>query len=287
MWNSSLASIGTASVDQSSARDLISTGRRIRSFSDDPAAAERSSALRAGSSAIEQYQRAGQNAIAFMNAQDRTLQTVLDRMGRVEELTIAMATDTLTAEARNAASGEVAEIRTELLSVMNETHGDKSLFGGFQDAAVTDGPGGVTFSGDTGAVLRRVGDDQIVQVNIDAQEALGFAGGRSLFDVLDDIVADAGTADVAALGGVRLDELEVLRESVSAGLGLVGTRTSRIEETMEDLATEQASLTQSVSDLEDADVVEASIKVSEANLAYEAALAASAQINRVSLLNYL
>lgn len=287
VWQSTLESVNNAGVQQTKARDLIVSGRRINRASDDPAAADRATQLRASAQAIEQYERAGHNAVAFMNAQDRSLQTVLDRMARVEELTIAMATDTMTSESRDVAAFEVEEIRAEMIAIMNETHGGKSLFGGFQPTAVVDGAGGVTFSGDSGQVLRRVAGDQVVQVNIDAQEMLGFTSGTSLFDVFDNIIVDAGAADVTALGGTRLEELETLRQSIIAGLGLVGTRTSRVEATLDDLAGSSVSMKASMSDLEDSDLVEASIAMSEANLAYEAALAASAQINRISLLNYL
>lgn len=287
MWKSTLGNINDASVRQASAGELISSGRRITKASDDPTAADRSAQLRATSSAIEQYERAGLDAVSFMNAQDRTLQTVLDRLNRVKELTIALATDTLTSEAREVGAVEIEGVRTELIAVMNTMHGDKSLFGGFQDVALSDSPGGVAYTGDAGTVMRRVATDQVVQVNLDASELLGFSVGRSLFDVLDDIVLDARAGDVPSLGNTRLTELETVRQSVSNGLGLVGTRTSRVESAMADLSIEQVALTHEVSDLEDADIVEASIKVSQANLAYEAALAASAQINRVSLLNYL
>lgn len=287
VWKSTLESVNSAGVNQSKARDMIASGQRISRASDDPAAADRSSALRASVQAIEQYERAGQDAVSFMNAQDRTLQTVLTRLGRVEELTIAMASDTMTVQGRDAAALEVEEIRAEMLTILNETHGGKSLFGGFQGTAVTDGPGGVSFTGDSGQVLRRIAGDHVVQINIDAEEALGFSSGTSIFDVLDGIVANAGAADVTSLGGTRLDELQAVRRSVTAGLGLVGTRASSIEDTLDDLASSSVSLQETVSDLEDVDLVEASIAMSEASLAYEAALAASAQINRVSLLNYL
>lgn len=287
MWNSTLGDITNAQVDQSAAREQISSGRRISKASDDPGAAERSSKLRAGSGAIDQYARAGQDAIAFMNAQDRTIQSVLDRVGRVEELTIAMATDTLTQEAREVAAIEVEEIRTEVIAMMNTQHAGKSLFGGFQDVAVTDGPAGASFTGDTGQIIRRIAKDQTLQVNLETNELLGFDVGRNLFAVLNDIVLDARSQNIGSLGDLRLIEMEALRQSLNNGLGVVGTRTRRVEQTLGDLDTEQVALKSTVANLEDADIVEASIKVSEATLAYEAALAASAQINRVSLLNYL
>ena len=287
VWQSSIDAVNTASVEQDRARELISTGRRITKSSDDPAAAERAARHRASSQAIEQYERAGRDAVTFMNAQDRTLQTVLDRLTRVEELTIAMANDAVTPEARDSAAIEVSEIRAELIEIVNGSHGGRSLFGGFQNAAVADGPGGVTFTGDSGQVLRRIAADQVVQVNTDAETILGFTAGSSVFDVLDAIVVDAGAADTTALGGQRLDDLEAVRQSVSSGLGLIGSRTTHVESTLTDLAERNVRTLGALSDLEDADLVEASIAMSEASLAYEAALAATAQINRVSLLNYL
>jgi flagellar hook-associated protein 3 FlgL len=115
MWKSTLGNINGASVRQAAAGERISSGRRITKASDDPTGADRSAQLRANSSAIEQYERAGSDAVAFMNAQDRTLQTVLDRLNRVKELTIAMATGPLTSEAREVAAIEVEEVRTELV----------------------------------------------------------------------------------------------------------------------------------------------------------------------------
>ena len=82
-------------------------------------------------------------------------------------------------------------------------------------------------------------------------------------------------------------ELTALRESVNNGLGIIGSRSARVTSTMDGLTEEREGLTAAASDLENVDMAEATIAYSEANLAYEAALATTAQVNQVSLLNYM
>ena len=82
IWQASLADVRHSTANQAEAREQITSGKRLHRISDDPTAATRSVALRAEAEAIDQYKRAGQEAVAFMNAQDRTLQAILNRMGR-------------------------------------------------------------------------------------------------------------------------------------------------------------------------------------------------------------
>jgi flagellar hook-associated protein 3 FlgL len=287
MWRVSLADVQQATHRQTQAQETITSGQRINRVSDDPTAADRSIELNAAAEAIDQYKRAGEDAVSFMNAQDRTLQTMLDRMGRVEELTIMVTNDTITAEAREVVALEIEELQRDLVQLANSKHGDRSLFGGFQDAAIDASGASVSLVADTGEIMRRIAKDQVMQVNVEAAEVFGFSAGRNLFDVVNDIVLDARNANLSSLTDLRLVELEALRQSVSNGLGLVGTRTQRVETTLEDLSVEHDQLDADVSELVDADIVKASVELSEASFAYEAALAATARINQVSLLNYL
>lgn len=243
--------------------------------------------MRAGAQAIDQYLRAGDDAIRIMTAQDSTLQTVLERITTVEELTIASANDTLSTSAREAIAVELEEIRSQLVELANAQLAGRSLFGGFQSSAVDDSGASVTLTGDAGQIQRRIADDQVLTVNVGADELFGFALGRNIFDILDDVVVDTRAGDVTTLGNVRLDELKTSRDAVNTGLGVLGSSSARVETTMDGLLASRDSLNASVSELVNVDMAEATIDFSEANLAYQAALAVTAQINQVSLLNYL
>ena len=243
--------------------------------------------MRAGAEAIDQYLRAGDDAIRLMNAQDATLQAILNRLTAVEELTISAASEATSPDGREAIAVQLEEIRTELVELANTTHAGRSLVGGFRGAAVDDSGASVTLVADGGDVMRRIADDQVMRINVDAAEIFGFSGGRNLFDVIDDIIAETRTVDVASLGNIRLDELVSARASVNDGLGTIGSRTARVETTIDGLRVEQDELSASVADLVDVDLAEATVELSEANLAYESALAVTAQLNRISLLNYL
>lgn len=287
VWRSSLDDLSRATVQQSAAQQQITSGKRVRLSSDDPAAVGRATELRTASEAIEQYTKAGNDAVAFLTAQDRELQSVLDRLTKVEELTIALANDTLPPEAREVAALEIEEIRAEIVDVANATFAGKPLFAGFADQAVDASGPTVTLLGDDGATKRRISSDDVIEINVNAADVFGFNGGTDLFTVLADIAQKGRSGDVNSLGTQSLTELKELRLNVSENLGLLGSRTSRVERTMNELAAEREELIGEVAKIENADLAEASIDLSEATLAYEAALAATARLNSVSLLNYL
>jgi len=287
MWRSSLGDVAAAQLQRHNAQARISSGRRIERVSDDPAGAQRAMEMTSEAAAIDQYRRAGEDAIRIVNAQDGALQSILDRLTRAQELTIAAGNSALDGEAREAAALQVEEIRDELVQLANSSQGGRSLFGGFEDVSVDDSGASVTLLADGGEVLRRISGDRVIQVNVDASEVFGFGAGRSVFDVLDDIIAETRSGDVASLSTTRTAELEQLRDGVDNGLGTVGARSVTIEQTLGDLSSRRDRLTGAVADIVDVDIAEATIAYSEANLAYEAALAVTAQVNRISLLDYL
>lgn len=287
MWRSSLGDVTAAQVRRHDAQGRISSGRRIERVSDDPAAAERALRLKAESTAIDQYRRAGEDAVRIINAQDAALQSVLDRLTRAEELVIAGGNSTLEGPAREAAASQLEVIRSELVVLANSSHGGRALFGGFQDHSVDDTGPAVTLVADGGEVLRRIDGDRVIDVNLHAGDVFGFGAGRSLFDVLDDAIADVRAGDVDALSTTRTAELSSVRDAVNDGLGTVGARSVTVEQTLGDLSERRDRLTGSIAEIVNVDIAEATVAFGEANLAYEAALAVTAQVNRISLLDYL
>ncbi|MGI9607357.1 MAG: flagellar hook-associated protein FlgL [Acidimicrobiales bacterium] len=287
MWRSSINDVSRAQVASAEAGKRVSTGRRIDRASDDPVGALRATQLRTDADAIDQYHRAAQDAVTVMNEQDTALQSVLNRMIEVEGLTISSANDVQTVDGREAIATELEELRAQLVDIANTDHRGRALFGGFNGAAVDASAPTVALSSDGGAVLRRVDENHVVQINVDAGEVFGFSSGRSLFDVLDDIIIDVRAADVATLGTTRLDELESARTNVSNALGTIGARTSRVQTTITHSTERRDTNRAAAASIDEVDLAQASIDVSEAALAYEAALAITAQINRTSLLNFL
>ena len=287
VWRSSLADVASAQLRRHDAQSRISSGRRIERVSDDPAGALRAMEMGAEGAAVDQYRRAGDDAMRLIRAQDAALQSVLAGLTRVEELTIAASNTTLTGASRESVAQQLEELRSELVQLANSTEGGRALFGGFQETTVDDSGPTVTLIGDGGAVQRRIDRDRVIDVNLDGAEVFGFSGGRSVFDVIDDVVADTRSGDVTALGTTRLDELEQVRAHVDTGIGTIGALSVTVEQTLGDLSGRRDGLTRAVADLVDVDIAEATVALSEANLAYEAALAATAQINRISLLDYL
>lgn len=111
--------------------EKLSSGLKINRASDDAAGLQISEGLR---SQIRGSQKASDNiqdGINVMNIMDGTLQTVVDNLQRIRELTVQAANDTNALEQRNAISAEINQLRADIDRMAGATEfNGRALFNG-------------------------------------------------------------------------------------------------------------------------------------------------------------
>lgn len=253
------------------------TGRRIHKASDDPAAMNRVMALTAAHHTRQRELRAATDAANWLGSTDSTLQAATDRLQRTRQLVVA-GSNPLAQNERTAIAVELRSVKDQILALANSEHHGRPLLGGAVDGpAVTESGGTYTYTGDTGAVLRRVGPNEFVQANTTAQDAFWFtppAGyDDNVFALLDDLAdtIEAGDTSRAAAG---LEALDAAMGQVSRTLATVGARANQVEVAQ----TRTTDLAQTVvnerSRLQDVDIAEAVLRLRTEETAYQTALAA-------------
>lgn len=264
----------------------LATGRRILAPSDDPSGTARALGLRAAMRSREQETRNASDARNWLALADSQLQSAMERLARARDLAVRGG-NSMNAEEAQALAAEVATVREELVGIANTRSRGRPLFSGYSgnDAVAFDGTAW-QYQGDAGAVTRRVGEQDVVQVNVDGAQVFGFADGDDAFSMLDDLEAALAARDGVAIAG-SIGDLDGARRRIGDALATVGASANWVDSAL--ARTEDAHFAARVqlSDVVDVDVAEAVMDLQTQQVAYETTLQALARALPPSLASFL
>lgn len=274
------------------AQSELATGRRVLAPSDDPARVGRALSLRGSQRSREQEARNATDARSRLDIADTHLSQAVERLHRVSELTLRGAS-TLNVEERSAIATEVGQLREELRAIANTRHRGVPLFAGYADPGEVVAADG-SYQGDGGRIERRIGEGEVVRVNVTAAEAFGLdAAGKNLFTLLDDIVGALGAGDEGAVAGA-VERLDAARGRIGRAQAIVGAAANQVESAQrrgEDvlltLRAELAEVEDVDLEVEDVDLAEAVMELQTQEVAYQATLQAMARALPPSMVSFL
>ncbi len=268
------------------AQERLATGKNFTVSSQDVAGMNTSLALRSERRAVEQATRNAEDGQTRVNIADTKIQQMLTSLRRARDLTIR-GSSSLQQSERNAIAQELGSIREGMVELANSNHLGQGLFSGHLDgAAVTDIAGTWTYTGDTGAVMRRITDTDAVKINVTGNELFGFDAGEDLFAVLDQLIADVNAGDPVVVAG-SLDALDRSSGRLENGLLRLGAVGNRIETAMGRNLQVHETLQLQLSNIEDVDIAEAVMELTTQEVALQATLGAVGRALQPTLLNYL
>ena len=280
----SLTALNTGATRLGRSQEQLSTGRLINRPSDSPTGTNDAMRLRAQMSADTQYARNASDGLSVLGRTDNTLQSMSDQVRRARDLIVQGAsTGSAGLDARTALAAELTQIRESLLTMANTQHMGRSLFGGTSDSPVAFQADG-TFVGDSNAVERTVGEGLTVQVNTAGPDAFA-VGTDNLFAVMTDTITRM-TAAPDQLDD-SLTRLDAVADKMRTALADVGTRYGRVETAAATLTDVSVTNSAALSEVENIDLAKAVVDLQMQEVAYQAALGATARVLQPSLLDFL
>jgi flagellar hook-associated protein 3 FlgL len=261
----------------------LSSGKQINRPSDSPGGTVSSMELRSSLAQQQQYKRNADDGIAWLNVTDSALQGVDEKVTRARSLVLEGMSGGSSPASRQALAAEIRELSESIRSDANTSYLNRPVFGG-TGAAAEAFPKAGGFAGDSAQVLRTVGTNTKVAVNVDGRAVFG-DGNDSIFNVLSDIATKLESNSDALTG--ELDRLDTRAATIRNGLSTVGARTNQLER-MRQAADDMAlNVSQSLSDVEDIDLPQTITELQLQQTAYQAALAAGARVVQPSLVEFL
>ena len=268
-------------------QEHLSTGRVLNRPSDNPADTASAMRLRSALGAQQQYARNAQDGQGWLDTIDATLGTAGDAVRRARELALQGANGAASVQSREALATEIDQIRAGLVSTANATYLERPVLGGTTvgRVAYSEAGGVVTFSGDSNPVNRTVAEGVTVDVALAGPAAFG-ADGDNVFDHLSALSTALRSGDVA---GIRtgLDTLKADGDRMVVARADVGARTVRVEQAVLRAGDTELSLTNSLAEIESADLPRTMVELQMQEVAYQAALAATSRVLQPSLVDFL
>jgi flagellar hook-associated protein 3 FlgL len=174
IFNSGVRHIGNAQAEVARTQDQLSSGRRVLTPADDPAAAALELGIRQEKARSAQYQRNADLGESDLRQQEAELETVHNVVLRVRELALQAGNATLSVAERAVIVADIDQATEQLVGLLNSrsASGDY-LFAGFSGDTppfVATAAGRVDYAGDEGTRMVEVGAELAVQTRNNGRE---------------------------------------------------------------------------------------------------------------------
>jgi len=272
--------LGNITEDLNQANKVVSTGKRISDLSDDPVGLTQALNIRSALSNFEQLGRNINMGKSWLTVSESAMSNVQVLISDAQTLCVQMATATTGAEERASAAETVQNTLEEVVSLANTELNGRYIFSGSKSDTVPFSQDG-TYNGDNNPFTVKIGRDAAVQIGSDGEAAFG-----NIFTTLSDL-KDALTANDVNGIQIAMGELDAHFDHVSNKISDIGSKMVRMEIKENIFQDLKISNTERLSKIEDADIAEAIMDLKAKELAYQAALASSAKVMEMSLVDYM
>jgi flagellar hook-associated protein 3 FlgL len=278
------------SVNQSNLQTQISTGLRISQPSDDPAAYGRVLNYQTSQREVAQYAKNASTALAVSQASYAGLQSLNSVSDRAGELAV-LGASTLGATSMQSYAVEVNQLIEQAVQLGNTQYNNNYLYAG---TAVDTPPFDATRDADGQiTAVAYVGNTSQASIPLAAGSSVapGAAGATNtgIGDFITRLIAlrDAlNSGDTSAVNATQAGLTDSGNLIISAVAETGGIQT-RIEAAQSDLQSRATTLDTLISNEDSTDITTAVVKLSQAQTAYQAALASASKIMNTSLLDYI
>lgn len=299
-FESSLANLQRRQATLSDDQAKLTSGKRVRRPSDDPAAAAQAERARAALARNEGQQKALDASRSAMQLGETALGDAGELLQRAREL-VVNAGDAATTDAdRKSLAEALRGVRNDLLAVGNRTDGGgRYLFGG-QGSGVPpllDTPSGVVFKGTPGQLPGNAGESTLLSLDgraafLNAPDPANPGNTMSIFDALDRTINQLqtpgrSTDQIAQTVGAGLAGIDAGQANISSWRASAGDQLRRADGIANRLSQARIDAESDRSQAEDLDMISAIGDFQTQQSGYDAALKTYSMVQRLSLFDYL
>jgi flagellar hook-associated protein 3 FlgL len=281
IYDSVKYNLGSIYEELNKANEIVTTGKRINNLSDDPVGLTQALNIRSTLSNIEQMERNINYGNSWLTASESALRSVQDIISDTKVLCIQMANATISPEQRASAAETVENMLDEIISLGNTDVAGNYIFAGTKTDTIPFDPTTRAYSGDSNAFTIKISKNSTIEIGSSGDAVFG-----NIFTTLSDLKIALETND---LNGIQsaMTNLDGHLDDNSAKISDVGSKMNRLEIKNNIYQDLNFSNTERLSTIEDADITEAIMNLSTAQMTYQTALASSTKVMTLTLVDYL
>jgi len=276
--------------------ELTTSDQNINRPSDDPTSTSTLLNISDSLNAISQYSTNITKATTFLNVTSNALTGISDTITQAKSLVDSISNGSDSASDRQSAHDQLVALKQQIIDYANTQSGDTYVFGGTSSSTAPFSSTDNSYNGDSTQSKVEITENSYQTVNITGDRLLKGSGSNpsygstDILKTLDDLISAVGdsttASDTTAIQQGAKD-LEAGATQVSNAQIDVAARLKRLD-TMSTMNTNnKTTLENVVSGIQSVDLTTVGTELSQQQTAYEAALAATAKISSLSLLDYL
>src|SRR5215813_14081412 len=281
--------MATAAESLADAQRQVSTGLKYDKLSDDPLSAAQAITEHAVLDRLDAYKSAGDAATYRLGLADNVLSDMINQLTSAQSTALSARGSETPQSTRDTVANELLAIRDALMSDINTQFQGAYLFSG---SKVTVAPysisGGTvsTYQGDTDTNAIDIGSGRSVASTFDGSAILQGSDSTNVLETLTNLATAISTGDQAGIdAGVQA--LNRAFDRTTAAQARIGNDEKSLDDTRSLISSARVGSVARLSSIEDVDLAQAASKLSQADTAYRAALAAMSTIGQVSLMDYI
>jgi flagellar hook-associated protein 3 FlgL len=273
----------------------LSTGKKINQPSDNPYGTSLALQLNNQLGNLNSYSNNVTDGTGWAQAGNAALSDITNAVQRVRELVVQAANGTQSQADMSADAAEVGQLIDQIKQDANTQYNGQYIFAGAATGTAPYQAGANdAYAGDTGQVTRQIGPNTSLSVNANLSSVLGTgqtvsgqpAGDNKLLNTLRNISDAMQSGNPGALNS-SLSQLDTNLGSLTGVTADLGATTDRLQMAASRIQSLQNSDSQSLSDVQDADMAKTEVDFSTQQAALTAALQAGAHIVQQSLMDFL
>jgi flagellar hook-associated protein 3 FlgL len=281
--NNSLIALQQSFSKLSDLQNEAATLKRLSKPSDAPADVSSAMQLHAGLDRSTQYTRNLSDAQGWLGNADNALTSTVTQLQKVNDLIVQASNSSLDANARQGIATQIDSIRKSLIGVANTQYAGRPIFAGTAGGDVAYDATG-NYVGVSSTIERNIAPGQRIQVNVNGDKVFG-SPGSDIFTTLSQI-SQAVVSDPTQLNGLQTT-LGAQTTQVQNSLAQVGSQFLRVQNTQSQNTSNGLTMKQNLSSIEDADIAQVMVQLQAQQVAYQAALQATAKAIQPSLTDFL
>jgi flagellar hook-associated protein 3 FlgL len=267
-------------------QEQIASTKKFQTPSDDPINSSACLQLKSSLSISEGYQNTANTINDWMSTSDFSLAQLSEIATNASNIVLSGLNDTIDAsERKSSLSTELNEMINKAVDIGNSKFQGSYIFAGVrvdQPAFVMSDANTITFQGISKEMVRSIGQNSKVTMNIDGNETI-----KPLIQALIDARNYLANNDTSNLPG-SLDKLKEALETLTAARTENGTRMRQIENSLSNMKKSDIAIHSILSQKEDTSITEAYSQLASQESTYQAVLeVGSRTLSALNLFDYL
>ncbi len=246
----------------------LSSGVRVTSLSQDPVAAGENVLLLNQIQRDDSFTQSSSLVQGLLQVGDSALGGVISQLTQAISLATGASNGTLNQSQIQAVSNELAGIRDEVTSLANTSYQGQYIFGGSQTAtapfstSTATSPAVTTYNGDQNVNYLQTPNGQTIQLNIPGDQIFATSGSNSVFQALNNLIADFSSGTSVQSSVNDLQSLNTAMNYISQQRVTLDNSLTRLSSASSAVTNEQTQLTAAQTNLMQADLPQISTQLS-------------------------